>query len=224
VKQNIYTIPLTEALREGECPFCYLLERTERDLIRLYLEGGLMEPDWRGRLLEFGLCGDHLKKLYHQSHRLGTAILVQSLLDQAGRHISGLQQQRKHPVLAGPSCLACSDLAAAFRHYADGFLTTLLREAEFRERAKRSGLCLWHLTEILHFIGSQRRFAKKGLEQQLAQASWERLQEVQRDLAWFIRKFDYRFTDEPWHGAEDALERSLRLLCGIHGDVGGDKA
>ena len=50
MKQNIYTIPLTEALREGECPFCYLLERTERDLIRLYLEGGLMEPDWRGQI------------------------------------------------------------------------------------------------------------------------------------------------------------------------------
>lgn len=219
MKENIYTIPLTDALLEGECPFCYLLDRTESDLIGLYLEGGLMEPDWRGRLLSQGLCGKHLKKMYHQSSRLGTAILVQSLLDQAEKGLSGMVQQKKIPAPAEPSCMACHDLTEAFRHYADNFLTTLMKEPDFQERAKNSGLCLMHLTELLRFIGSNRRFAKKGLEQPVIQASLAQLHKVQKDLSWFIQKFDYRFSNEPWNGAEDALERSLRLLCGIHGDV-----
>lgn len=224
MKESIYTIPLTDALAEGECPFCYLHIRTERDLLCLYMEGGLMQPDWRGRLLEMGLCGEHLTKMYHQSSRLGTAILVKSLLDQGEEHFSKIERRGKAQVVSEPTCMACYDLKEAFIHYADGFLTTLLREPEFADRAQRSGLCLFHLTELLRFIASQRRFGKKGLEQQVIRASLERLQGIQQDLAWFIQKFDYRFAEEPWHGAEDALERSLRILAGIHGEVNGEKA
>jgi len=33
------------------------------------------------------------------------------------------------------------------------------------------------------------------------------------DVSWFIKKFDYRYHDEPWGDAKDAVERAIRFLC-----------
>lgn len=211
MKETIYTIPLRDALIDGECPFCYLLARTETNLLQLYLEGGLMEPDWRGRLLDKGLCGDHLKKIYEGSSRLGVAILVQSLLRQAEERLSMGSKRREAPE---SSCLACEDLANAFRHYADGYLTTLAREDDFRLEARNSGLCLPHLFELLRFVKTRRFRVRPECMEEVIATSRRRLAATEKDLAWFIQKFDYRFADDPWNGAEDAVERTVRLLGG----------
>lgn len=211
MRETIYTIPLRDALVEGECPFCHLLARTEAHLLQLYLEGGLMEPDWRGRLLAKGLCGEHVRKIYESSSRLGVAILLQSLIRQADQQLSATPKKRTLP---GTSCMACEDLTNAFQHYTDGFLTTLAREEDFRQEARRSGLCLPHLWELLRFVGTRRfRVNQECLEEVIA-AARQRLAGTERDLSWFIQKFDYRFADDPWNGAEDAVERSVRLIGG----------
>lgn len=169
-----------------------------------------MEPDWRGRLLEKGLCGVHLRRLFEGSARLGMAILTKSLVDQAGEMLETNEKSRK-PVSPAASCLACSDLEEAFCHYVDSFLLTYKREADFREKANRSALCLPHLWEMLRYMG-QKRWRDIDLEKEFLTSALQRLQGVQKDLDWFIKKFDYRFDNEPWNGAEDALERALSLL------------
>jgi hypothetical protein len=209
VRENIYTIPLQDALNESECPFCYLLARTEKDLLRLYVEGGLMEPDWRGLLLEHGLCGRHLQMLYKDSSRLATAILVKGLLDHEEERLS--QSRPKPPV---GSCLACQDLERAFQHYAAGFLMTMAKEPEFRGRVRNSGLCITHLWELLRYKSFKFKRLDPALERELIDASRERMGTIRKDLEWFIKKFDYRFENEPWKGAEDALERAIRLMGG----------
>ena len=32
---------------------------------------------------------------------------------------------------------------------------------------------------------------------------------------WFIKKFDYRFQDEPWKDSKDAVERAILKLSGV---------
>ena len=209
MKENIYTIPLQDALIEGECPFCYLLNRTEKDLIRLYVEGGLMEPDWRGLLLEHGLCDRHLQMLFEDSSRLATAILVKGLLDHEEERLS-----KNRPKPPAVSCLACQDLERAFQHYAAGFLMTMVKEPEFREQARSSGLCVTHLWELLRYKSSKFKRLDPALESEIIEATRERMRVTRKDLEWFIKKFDYRFENEPWNGAEDALERGVRLMGG----------
>lgn len=43
----------------------------------------------------------------------------------------------------------------------------------------------------------------------------ENMKRVHEDLGWFIDKFDYRFKDEPWKNAKDALPRTMTKLNSI---------
>jgi hypothetical protein len=216
LRETIYTIPLTDALTEGRCPFCYLHRRTEEQLLHLYLEGGVMEPDWRGRLLEKGLCGPHLERLFQGSPQLGMAILAKSLVDQADETLAA-NGKRRRPEPHQDTCLACDDLEAAFHHYAESFLLTYRKETDFRERVRQSAFCLPHLWQLIRHM-AQKPWRDGELEKELIHTARTYLGTVQTDLNWFIQKFDYRFDQEPWNGAEDALERALRLLGGPDGN------
>lgn len=216
MRETIYTIPLTDALADGGCPFCYLHRRTEEQLLHLYLEGGVMEPDWRGRLLDKGLCGPHLQKLFQTSPKLGMAILTKSLVDQAAETMAENEKKRR-PEPPQSSCLACSDLTEAFQHYAESFLLTYRKEADFQAQVRRSPLCLPHLWGLIRYV-SRKPWRNVELEKELIGAARTYLATVQKDLNWFIQKFDYRFDQEPWNGAEDALERALRIIGGPDGN------
>ena len=38
------------------------------------------------------------------------------------------------------------------------------------------------------------------------------LAELKEDISWFCKKFDYRYTDEPWYNSKDSVERSIKFL------------
>jgi hypothetical protein len=40
------------------------------------------------------------------------------------------------------------------------------------------------------------------------------LTELESDVSWFCNKFDYRYENEPWYNAKDALPRALAFLTG----------
>ncbi|MDE6233520.1 MAG: hypothetical protein K2M60_09290, partial [Lachnospiraceae bacterium] len=44
----------------------------------------------------------------------------------------------------------------------------------------------------------------------------ENMERVEKDLDWFIDKFDYRHKDEPWKNSKDALPRSLTKINSIY--------
>ena len=37
-------------------------------------------------------------------------------------------------------------------------------------------------------------------------------EELQKDVSWFCKKFDYRYTEEPWYNSKDAVERAFKFL------------
>ena len=43
------------------------------------------------------------------------------------------------------------------------------------------------------------------------------MDELGADVSWFVKKFDYRYDEEPWGNAKDAPERTIDFLNGkIH--------
>ena len=38
------------------------------------------------------------------------------------------------------------------------------------------------------------------------------LESLKEDVSWFCKKFDYRYDQEPWGDAKDAVERSIDFL------------
>ena len=36
--------------------------------------------------------------------------------------------------------------------------------------------------------------------------------ELQKDVSWFCKKFDYRYNEEPWYNSKDAVERAIKFI------------
>ena len=39
-------------------------------------------------------------------------------------------------------------------------------------------------------------------------------EKIAEDVSWFAKKFDYRYDNEPWYNAKDAIPRALAFLSG----------
>ena len=39
------------------------------------------------------------------------------------------------------------------------------------------------------------------------------LEKLSGDVSWFCKKFDYRYDEEPWYDAKDAIERTVGFLA-----------
>jgi hypothetical protein len=35
---------------------------------------------------------------------------------------------------------------------------------------------------------------------------------LREDIKWFIKKFDYRYEEEPWKNSKDSVERTIKFL------------
>jgi hypothetical protein len=44
------------------------------------------------------------------------------------------------------------------------------------------------------------------------------LDNLREDVSWFCKKFDYRYENEPWYNAKDAVERTIVFLSGGEGE------
>ena len=40
------------------------------------------------------------------------------------------------------------------------------------------------------------------------------ISELGGDVSWFCKKFDYRYDNEPWYNAKDAIPRAISFLTG----------
>ncbi len=91
MKEQIYTIPVTDAFREDhECALC-LLERSLEDRYTDYFLGAsLMEPDTRVETNRNGFCRNHFEKMYNrQDNRLGLGLILDTHLKE---HIEALKK------------------------------------------------------------------------------------------------------------------------------------
>ena len=62
--------------------------------------------------------------------------------------------------------------------------------------------------------GKQDTFLSALVTQQL-----DNLSRIQDEVNWFTKKFDYRYTQEPWKNSRDALPRGMRKMTGDR-DIG----
>lgn len=81
MKDNIYTIPLTDAFHSGhECPFCFIHNHLQNDAIDFMLGSAYMADDIREDTNQLGFCGNHYELLYDHGNRLGLAMMMHTHL------------------------------------------------------------------------------------------------------------------------------------------------
>ena len=85
MKEQLHTIPISDAMANaGECPFCYIEQKTEEHMMDFVLGHGAsyMEADIRDMTDREGFCRAHFKKMFDYGNSLGNAWILKTLMKQ----------------------------------------------------------------------------------------------------------------------------------------------
>lgn len=223
--EKIYTIPVNEAFEEsGSCPFCRMKKKLENNEIDLILGASMMEPDVRIQTNEKGFCSRHFQKMFAAQKRLPLALILESHLDQVKKECATPVLSLKDKVGAvaektgrfAESCYVCDRVEF---HLGKMFETAcLLWEADSAFRKKTREIGYFCLPCYSRFLRTAKLYLSKKLLpdflKEVQEVEMGYLSELREDVSWFCKKFDYRYHEEPWGNARDAVERALRVLSG----------
>ncbi|MBP3437327.1 MAG: hypothetical protein J6K61_05425 [Clostridia bacterium] len=227
--EQIYTIPINEVFEsnaEAEvklCPLCLLRKRLEDNELDLILGASMMEPDIRIKTNKEGFCGQHYGKMLTMKNRLGLGLMLESHLDEVAKGLEdGFLPFKKGASTVAymekleHSCYICGKVAYHFKRMCGNLAAMYGADAEFRKKfSAQPYFCLPHLRELAEA-------GKRELSGKAYAAFWEEaagicrryLATLQEDVSWFCKKFDYRYENEPWYNAKDAIPRAAAFLEG----------
>ena len=237
MKEQLYTIPVNDAFdADCECPVCSMFQSLETDAIEFTMGDSYMQDDVRMETNRIGFCDVHMKKLYEYQNRLGLALILQTHMDEVMKHVEQLCKSQKpsgpslfkkkdssSPLLTyiqdiQSSCYVCNRIERMFHRYLVTIFYLYKNDADFRTKLKNSkGFCLKHYA-ILYEEASKNLSGSMldSFYQDLNDVFISNMHRVREDLEWFTNKFDYRYANEPWKNAKDALPRSVTKMNGIH--------
>ena len=205
MKEQLYTIPVTDAFESGcECPLCKLKQELERNAIEYTLGPSYMEDDNRAMILS-----THMSKVTKELRALsGASTNSESSFFKRKSDSSGIGsyvERLKH------NCFICNRMNQTFDRYVDTIFHLYKKDSHFPEKMKASkGFCTYHFAIL--FDRAPEFLSKDTLSQfrtDLQTVYFANMERMQEDIEWFINKFDYRYQNEPWKNAKDALPRSI---------------
>lgn len=233
--EKLYTIPVNDAFQEPcECPICRMKKTLEDNAIDYTLGSSYMEADTRMQTNKLGFCKDHMAKLNQQENRLGLALILKTHFDQINKETKKRASSpfakgglfKKTP-LGNPftdyldqlekSCFVCERIAMHFDRYIITIFHLYANDREFAQTYKNClGFCNEHTSLLL-------KMAPNELPAKLVdefcnltiQLYLDNMQRVTEDLDWFTCKFDYKYTNEPWKNAKDAIPRAIIKSNGL---------
>lgn len=240
-KEEIYTIPLWDALRsEDECPFCFIEKNLERDILDFCLSDAYMQPDFRQTTNAIGFCKNHFTQLYNSPNKLGLVLVNQSHLmemldqfDQATKSLSVSKNSlfKKNDSSKSPlddllttlvdDCYICNRITSTMDRYYDTFFYLYKKDKDFIAHLKETkGFCLPHYIKLIQ-TGQKKVKANvfKSFMKDTMPLFKDNMDRTLEDMQWFVNKYDYRYEKEPWKDAKDAPIRSIQKLNGTKLDV-----
>ena len=224
--EQIYTIPINEAFEAGVadkkcgCPMCALYRRLEETELDTVLGGAMMEPSVRIRMNEEGFCKTHYDMLLQMKNRLSMALTLES-------HLNELQEKLSpkgwNALLSNPpsrveklenSCYVCRRVEYHFSRMNSITVSLWQGTEEFAEKVRAQPyFCLPHYRLLVEY--ARKELSKKEaarFEKEIGAVVFAYLAELSSDVSWFCKKFDYRYENEPWNNAKDAVERAVIFL------------
>ena len=220
--KNITYYTVLETLKSAkECPLCYL----EADAMHAYFDSILYEsvndPKLRSELVRSkGYCHRHAYFLNDMQDCLGIAIMYQdqvqlfkdlltkkalAIRDRTSEQTSERTSERNDKYI----CPACRSQAEARQRYLAILMEGLATLPEIQASYETSpGFCMPHLSILLETI-------KDPAIQNYLYATEERnLTGLWKELQEFIRKNDYRYSNEPFGKERDSWSRAIKKLNG----------
>ena len=228
--EQIYTIPVNEAFDKSladpscGCPFCTLYKKLQSDNLDIILGASMMEPDIRIKTNKLGFCGKHYGMMFEKKNRLGLALMLESHLDELrddiGKRLISLSpvgdNARKRLDSLARTCYVCDRIEFSLSKMLETALYLYEKDTEFAKKFKAQPyFCLIHFNRLSAL--ARAKMPKKlysDFYEDLSATTFGYFDELRGDIKHFIKKFDYRYEDEPWGNSKDSVERAIRFLEG----------
>lgn len=162
---------------------------------------------------------ERLDKQLAEVRRSAHAYAEASLLERLKKGAAARQELEKAAdavaEMAG-TCIMCDSIDENMDRYLHTFFHLYQNDTEFRRRfGECKGVCLPHLADLIRIAPQELPAKEVGpFADLLCTLTESNLARMQEDISWFIKKFDYRFNDEPWKNSRDAVPRSINKLRG----------
>ena len=222
-----FTIPVNEAFEKSAadrtcgCPLCALYRKLEEDELDLILGASMMEPAIRIKTNKSGFCRTHYDLMFTRKNRLGMALTLESHLAELKKEIRdgglGGGQGNKPIKRIGDlesTCYVCDRIRNNFEHMVDTAVYLWETDPDFAPKLKAQPyFCLPHYRMLLQY--GQKRLGKRrvgAFAEQCSKVVEDYMAELEKDVSWFCKKFDYRYDSEPWYNSKDAVERAFKFL------------
>lgn len=234
MKEQLYTIPVNEAFESDcECPLCQMKRDLEKNAIEYTLGPSYMEDDNRAMTDESGFCEKHIQALYLEKNRLGLALILSTHMQKTRKDLESLSKEtltgktlfKKGTSSTGvgeyvknleKNCFICNRMENTFNRYIDTIFHIYKKDPDLSNKIRNSkGFCTYHYA--LLFDKAPDFLAKDQLSkfiEDINKVYFENMARMQEDIEWFINKFDYRYQNEPWKNAKDALPRAVQKTHG----------
>jgi len=211
---------LLDALKEG-CPICFLVKKNTHKFMDDFLYESVNDPGLRWEIkASFGFCNRHAWQMQRLGDGFGQAIVYNDLMNAVLKKLEGIGESISVKELlkridpgtnARQICIFCKQENDAQERFISVFWESL-DDPEFNFHYKASfGLCLSHLALALK-ICRNRKQAKEliGIEA-------PKLSGLIAELKEFMRKHDYRFSEEKFGKENDSWIRTIEKLIGKDG-------
>jgi hypothetical protein len=235
---------LLDALRQGACPLCVLLERTERKAVDLFLYDQVNDISRRDALrASRGLCLLHSSMLAEGRSALGVAIVSRDVLRAmtAELETGSNRQERKEadeqaaqPSETSVTSVAKKYLSGIFGQAGAQLAGRIEPQAGCPMCAERPRIEAPLIMGLLHnlrddsfaaafeasaglcrvHLASTLRAADAAAARSLAARQAVIWRRLEADLDEFIRKHDYRFQGEAFEVERDVWRRALQTTSG----------
>ena len=236
--EKIYSIPVNEAFEtDCECPVCAMYDRLETDAVDYAMGPSYMEADIREVTDKVGFCRKHVKMVAKKGNTLGMALVLKTHFDKVIGDVFELQKEYDAPKkslfkkkTSGAdavtdyikklecSCFVCDRVDNTFARYVDTIFYLWKSSDEFRENFKKTkGFCTSHYALL-------REKAPEALGQDslnefikvLDALYITNMERVRDDLEWLIKRFDYRYANEPVKNSKDAIPRAVTKINSVN--------
>ena len=228
--EQIYTIPINEAFEKSAadsscgCPFCSIYKIFEQRELELILGASMMEPDVRIKTNESGFCKEHYSMLLSLGKKLPLALILESHLDnirdmiKANNLLPAVSAKKTVQSLTklNDSCYICDRLQNIFSNVIDNAAYLFGVDPEFKKKcAAQPYFCLPHYAA---FLSAGKNTLKGSQFNEFYKCIYniesKYINSVKDNISFFVKKFDYRYENEPWGDAKDAVEKALEALTG----------
>jgi ribosome biogenesis protein Nip4 len=213
-----------------ECFLCTLEDKIESKYMDTYLSELVMDASSRQKIIESrGFCNHHFYKMLIAANKPGSSNghglalvnesivnkLVQDLHKQEIHHVENFHKL----VAAENKCPACIHLAEFSKMYAEKVVELLSSDNEefFKLLNESKGFCTPHFVTLLNMAKESMSIQSQRVIKTLIEVEEKNLHRLSSELAEYIKKQSYEFSEKDRAAVADIVPRSVEKIAGRRG-------